>query len=124
MTINLYPYNMYILIAAALAVLVCIGMTLSGAAKTRNALKSLSAPDISGQLARLEQKSVAASASISKGAGYLKIGIIFMIAAGILSNNVKKAEGKGFTKAHNIVRNTLKDTEADIKILRILKKLI
>ena len=122
MNFTLYPYNMYILAAAAVAAVISLAAVGSTAVKTLKVLGSLPLDQTAKLTSELKEKSEVSGKAIRKASA----GLRDILTAAILLKALKKYSDK---EEHNSVKRVgkaasalMKDTRDSMKILNAVRR--
>ncbi len=124
MNFSLYPYNMYILCAAAAALLICLILTGKSALGVLKELKTLPLSDLSAKAEVVKTKS-AESKKILKSAGNsLKTVALAFIVLKMLDKYSDKEESNAVKRVGKAATSLVKDTRDNMKFLSAIRKSI
>ena len=121
---TLYPYNMYILAAAAVITLIVLGTVGKSALAAIKSLKSLPLDQVQTLLASVKKKANISGTVLKKTASGLKT----ILAVGIILQALKKYSDdnerstvKRYSKAASAL---VKDTRSNIKVIEAIRKTV
>ncbi len=121
---TLYPYNMYILAAAAVITLIVLGTVGKSALAAIKSLKSLPLDQVQTLLASVKKKANVSGTVLKKTASGLKT----ILAVGIILQALKKYSDdnerstvKRYSKAASAL---VKDTRSNIKVIEAIRKTV
>ena len=124
MNFSLYPYNMYILYAAAVALLICLFLTGKSALAVLKELKSLPLSELNAKTEVVKTKS-AESKKILKSAGdSLKTVALAFIVLKMLDKYSDKEETNTVRRLGKAATSLVKDTRDNMKFLSAIRKSI
>lgn len=121
---TLYPYNMYILAAAAVITLIVLGTVGKSALAAIKSLKSLPLDQVQTLLASVKKKANVSGTVLKKTASGLKT----ILAVGIILQALKKYSDdneRSTVKRYGKAASALvKDTRSNIKVIEAIRKTV